>query len=82
LTASILRLPPALTPRGLRREAAAGYIGVGVTLFDQLVSDGRMPQPKLVNSIRVWDRLALDAAFESLPSSAEPETNEWDALTA
>ncbi|MCE2945149.1 MAG: hypothetical protein LW828_10605, partial [Xanthomonadaceae bacterium] len=51
-----------------------------VTLFDQMVSDGRMPQPKQVNSIRVWDRLAIDAAFESLPSPTKSEANEWDAL--
>jgi hypothetical protein len=30
--------------RGLRREQAARYIGIGPTKFDQLVDDGRMPK--------------------------------------
>ena len=30
-------------PRGLRREAAADWIGVSVGKFDELVRDGRMP---------------------------------------
>jgi hypothetical protein len=36
-------LPPSLPPRGLSRGQAAEYIGVGVTKFDELVNDGRMP---------------------------------------
>lgn len=61
-------------PRGLSRVEAARYIGVGTTLFDQLVEDGRMPMPKLINSRKVWDRHRLDAAFDDLPQRepAEP----------
>lgn len=54
-------------PRGLCREEAARYIGVGSTKFDEMVKDGRMPKPKVVDGRRVWDRIALDAAFTSLP---------------
>ncbi|CCV08648.1 conserved hypothetical protein [Mesorhizobium metallidurans STM 2683] len=54
-------------PRGLTREEAARYIGVGTTLFDEMVADGRMPKPKRINSRAVWDRVALDIAFTSLP---------------
>ncbi len=32
-------------PRGLSREEAARYVGVGATTFDGLVQDGRMPKP-------------------------------------
>lgn len=32
-------------PRGLNREEAARYVGVGTTTFDALVQDGRMPRP-------------------------------------
>lgn len=59
--------PKTFPPRGLSREDAAWYIGVGVTLFDEMVADRRMPRPKRVNSRIVWDRLALDAAFNDLP---------------
>jgi len=41
-----------------------------------------MPLPKLVNRVKIWDRLALDAAFELLPSGDDGETavNEWDEM--
>ncbi|MER8523735.1 MULTISPECIES: hypothetical protein [unclassified Mesorhizobium] len=54
-------------PRGLSREEAARYVGVGSTLFDDMVADGRMPRPKHVNSRAIWDRVALDIAFSALP---------------
>lgn len=54
-------------PRGLSREEAARYVGVGPTLFDEMVGDGRMPKPKLVNSRTIWDRITLDISFSSLP---------------
>jgi excisionase family DNA binding protein len=63
-------------PRGLSREEAARYVGVGVTLFDEMVADGRMPKPKVINRRVVWDRLALDAHFTDLPDAAN---NVWDA---
>lgn len=62
-------------PRGLSRDEAARYVGVGVTLFDELVADGRMPKPKLINRRVLWDRLALDACFTDLPSATN---NVWD----
>lgn len=31
--------------RGLRREEAARYVGISPTKFDELVTDGRMPEP-------------------------------------
>ena len=54
-------------PRGLSRDEAARYVGVGPTLFDEMVADGRMPRPKLINSRTIWDRVTLDIAFSSLP---------------
>ena len=57
---------PQLAPRGLSREQSAAYIGFGTTKFDEMVRDGRMPPPKRVDARIVWDRLALDLAFEAL----------------
>jgi excisionase family DNA binding protein len=54
-------------PRGLSREEAARYVGVGTTKFDEMVHDRRMPKPKRVDGRVLWDRLALDAAFSDLP---------------
>ena len=71
-------LPPGVKPRGLCRTAAAAYIGVGASLFDVMVKDGRMPKPKLVNTRNIWDTLALDAAFDDLPTKGAD--NPWDEL--
>jgi len=65
-----------IEPRGLSRAKSAAYIGVSPTLFDQMVRDGRMPQPKRVNSRTIWDRQLLDEAFEALPDS--DSRNPWD----
>lgn len=54
-------------PRGLSREEAARYVGLGATKFDELVKEGKMPKPKRVGSRTVWDRVALDIAFTDLP---------------
>lgn len=54
-------------PRGMCREEAARYVGVGVTKFDQMVADGRMPKPKKVDGRVIWDRLKIEAAFTDLP---------------
>ena len=63
-------------PRGLSREEAARYVGVGVSLFDEMVADGRMPKPKSINRRIVWDRFALDAHFSDLPDAT---SNAWDS---
>ena len=80
-------LPVSLPPLGLSREQAAAYIGISPVLFDDLVRDGRMPQPKCLNRRLVWDRRGLDSAFAELPDRQAVngpmlggETgNPWDA---
>jgi excisionase family DNA binding protein len=59
--------PLAYPPRGLSREEAARYVGVGTTKLEEMVSDGRMPRPKRIDGRVVWDRLRIDAAFTDLP---------------
>jgi len=76
---SVSCLPPSLAPRGLSRVQAAEYIGVGVTKFDEMVGDGRMPRPKRIDGRNVWDRIKLDEAFAALEDEAG-QKNEWDAL--
>ena len=74
-------LPPTLAPRGLSRVEAAAYIGLSTSKFDELVGAGTMPKPKTVGTRKLWDRHALDAAFDALPD--EGEKNPWDeALNA
>jgi predicted DNA-binding transcriptional regulator AlpA len=72
---------PAGLPRGLSRQAAAEYIGVGTTLFDAMVKDGRMPRPFRVGARVIWDRQRLDAAFDAL-SDQDADRNPWDEARA
>lgn len=67
-------------PRGLNRDEAARYIGVGNTKFDEMVADGRMPRPKRVDGRVIWDRLKLEAAFSDLPD--DNRTNPLDRMLA
>jgi predicted DNA-binding transcriptional regulator AlpA len=44
------------TPRrGLSRTEAATYFGISPSKFDELVEDGRMPRPRMVDKRKVWD---------------------------
>jgi hypothetical protein len=64
---------------GLNREDAARHIGIGTTLFDEMVTDGRMPLPKCINTRRVWNRAAIEQAFAELPDdSTANDDNPWD----
>ncbi len=69
-------LPKSLPPRGLNRPVSAAYIGVGTSLFDEMVDDGRMPKPKTINTRQIWDRRELDLSFDALPH--KDEANPWD----
>lgn len=66
-------LPLGLPPRGLSREQAAAYLGISPGLFSEMVDDGRMPAPKVINRRLVWDRHALDLAFDALPDREAPK---------
>lgn len=70
--------PTGFVPLGMRRELAALYIGVSPRKFDQLVEDGRMPQPKLIDGCVVWDRTLLDICFQALPDRQAESVNLWD----
>ncbi len=70
--------PIAWIPRGLNRDEAAYYIGVGPTKFDQLVADGRMPRGKRIDGRVVWDRAQLDMAFSEIDS--QPRNRIDDAM--
>ena len=58
-------------PRGLSRTQAAVYVGVSTSLFDQLVTDSRMPPPREINRRRIWDRHQIDALFDELPGGLD-----------
>ncbi|MCF1452255.1 helix-turn-helix transcriptional regulator [Agrobacterium vitis] len=67
--------------RMLNRVQAAAYAGIGVSKFDEMVNDGRMPQPRKIDARRVWDVRQIDIALDALPSDGDissPDGNDWD----
>lgn len=72
-------LPNSLPPRGISRGEAAAYLGVSASLFDAMVRDGRMPQPKRIGARCVWDRTKVDRAFEAIPGDDDvsPDDDTW-----
>lgn len=61
---------------GLDRLQAAASVGISATLFDKLVAARTMPQPRVINSRRVWDVDDLRAAFKCLPKEGEVEDDQ------
>lgn len=76
LEASASSLP--FVPRGLSRAEAAAYIGVSPGTFDKLISDGLMPKPGSIRARKVWDRVAVDAAFTDLMGGGDDESAGWE----
>lgn len=63
-----------IEPRGLSLLQSALYVGLSPLLFVALMRMGKMPEPKLIGTRKIWDRHELDAAFEELPRElAVPE---------
>jgi predicted DNA-binding transcriptional regulator AlpA len=69
-------------PRGLSADEAARYIGVGLTMFDELVAARKMPRPKRVGSRVVYDRFEVDAAFSDLDAAPTNRIDELLSRTA
>jgi predicted DNA-binding transcriptional regulator AlpA len=64
--------------RGLRREEAAAYLGFSARKFDELIANGRMPKPKRIDGVVVWDIRALDLHFDALPDEGgDGMANPW-----
>lgn len=67
-----------MQPRGLRRAAAARYLGISPTHFDKQVLAGAVPKPLELFGVNIWDRAALDRLFDGAPPPAND--NEWDCV--
>jgi predicted DNA-binding transcriptional regulator AlpA len=75
-------LPPTLAPRLISRDAAAAYVNVSPTKFDEMVRDGTMPRPKLLGGRRkAWDVRALDTAVDGL-EDCHDDNDTWDNVDA
>ena len=57
----------AYPPRAMKADRAAAYLDMSRSKFLELVEADRLPKPKIIDGIRVWDRLALNSAFNDFP---------------
>ncbi len=57
--------------RGLRRDEAATYVGLGPSMFDKMVKAGKLPMPTKWGASSVWDMRQLDrmAFGDPLPNA-------------
>jgi predicted DNA-binding transcriptional regulator AlpA len=75
----------AYPPRAMKAERAAAYLDMSRSKFLELVEQGRLPKPKVIDGIRVWDRLAIETAFNNFPDHNDDDSvggrpNTFDAL--
>ena len=55
----------------MKAERAAAYLDMSRSKFLELVEQRRLPEPKIIDGLRVWDRLALEAAFNEFPDRSD-----------
>ncbi|RUX48854.1 hypothetical protein EOA33_14340 [Mesorhizobium sp. M4A.F.Ca.ET.050.02.1.1] len=71
-----------LQPRGLRRAAAAAYIGISPSHFDKERAAGNIPPAKTLFGVALWDRFDLDSLFDGKPTAAvaanDNDSDYWD----
>jgi excisionase family DNA binding protein len=72
--------PVQMQPRGLSADEAARYVGVGRTKFEEMVRTGTMPRGRRIDGRVVYDRYALDLAFNDLPEDGARRGNGIDAI--
>jgi hypothetical protein len=54
------------------------YLGISPNKFDDMVEDGRMPRPRVIDGRKVWDIYELDVSFDDLPRAESPSiVNSW-----
>ena len=69
-----------LQPRGLRRVAAAAYLGISPSHFDKERARGSIPAPKMLFGVAIYDRNELDVLFDgrSMTAANDNDPNPWD----
>jgi hypothetical protein len=69
-----------LPRRGLSREEAAMYLGIGAGTFDDMRARGQIEPPRVIGGRKLWDIRDLDMAFDALPREDVPGAAWDDAL--
>jgi predicted DNA-binding transcriptional regulator AlpA len=69
-----------ISPRGLRADDAATYLGMGKTKFFELVEKGTMPRAFTIDNIKIWDRFDLDAVIDAAKDDMPTDNNSFDKI--
>jgi hypothetical protein len=70
-----------VVPRGLRRVAAAAYLGISPSHFDKQRAAGAIPAPRKMLGVVLWDRNDLDRLFDDTAAVPQNDNvNEWDGV--
>lgn len=59
----------AYPPRAMRAERAAAYLDMSMSKFLKLVEERRMPEPVRIDGVVTWDRVELEAAYETFKAA-------------
>lgn len=60
-----------IQPRGLRRAAAAAYLGISPAHFDKQRALGVIPAPRSMFGVELYDRAELDLLFDGTPTTPQ-----------
>jgi predicted DNA-binding transcriptional regulator AlpA len=63
----------------MKAERAAAYLSISRSKFLELVEQGKLPKPVHIDSLTLWDRLALELAFEQMTSDND-RPNSFDMI--
>jgi hypothetical protein len=69
-----------ISPRGLRADDAAAYLGMGKTKFLELVDKGMIPRAFTIDTIKIRDRPDLDAVIDAAKADTPTEQNGFDKI--
>ncbi|HET7377152.1 MAG TPA: hypothetical protein VFK30_10610 [Anaerolineae bacterium] len=69
----------AYPPRAMKAERAAAYLSMSRSKFLEFVDQGKLPKPIHIGGLVLWDRLALELAFEEMASDGE-RPNSFDVI--
>lgn len=68
---SVIPTPPPAGPSGIppyrvRAKHAAAHVGIAVSNFYKLVSEGKMPAPRKMGNRSFWDLKEVEAGFDKI----------------
>lgn len=67
----------------LRRDEAAAALAISPSLFDIWVKEKKMPAPRRIGGVVLWDAEAVRAAWSHLcDGEADDGKNPFDGITA